>query len=49
MEHEEIMFHLESLREWDEIDLLDAMHLTSEDLVDCFQEEAIAFIKENWG
>ena len=48
MERPEIEFHLETLREWDELDLVDALRLTSEDIIVAFQEKAEDFIREEW-
>ncbi len=48
MERHEIEFHLENMAEWDEVDIVDSLRLTSQELLEAFEERAIKFIKENW-
>ena len=48
MEKHELDFHLDTLREWDEVDVVDSLRLTTEELIEAFEERAIKFIKENW-
>lgn len=49
MDNEELFFHLATLKECDPNYVVDVLGITSEQLIDSFHEEAIAFIEEDQG
>ena len=48
MDHE-VLFHLDNLRECDVEYIVDVLGITSEQLIESFLPEALAFIKEDMG
>ncbi len=48
MERHELEYHLETMREWDELDVVDALRITTKELLEAFEEKAIKFIKDEW-
>lgn len=49
MNNEELAFHLATLKECDPNYVVDVLGITSQQLIDSFYDEAIAFIEEDMG
>jgi hypothetical protein len=48
MDPVELEYHMDTLKEWDELDVVDCLRLTTEEIIEAFEERAIQFIKDNW-